>query len=64
MATEDGGKLRDGYVTTVNLNAGYDLFKVFQTNWVNFHKNSVNNVNKAGEVDKQLNTFIKVCFGE
>lgn len=59
LATEDGGKLRDGYVVTVDLNAGFDLFKVFQDNWVLFHKDSVINVNKAGEVDRQLNVFIK-----
>jgi len=59
LATEDGGKLRDGYVTTVNLDAGYDLFKEFQNNWMTIHKESVVNVNKAAEVDKQLNNFSK-----
>lgn len=58
LATEDGGKLRDGYVTTVDLNAGYEMFKSFQDNWVLFHKDSVNNVNKAGQVDFQLNAFL------
>jgi len=59
LATEDGGKLRDGYVVTVDLNAGFDLFKIFQDNWVLFHKESVINVNKARQVDEQLNLFIK-----
>jgi len=61
LATEDGGKLRDDYILTVNLDAGHDLFKQFQNNWVTLHSDSVKNVKKAADVDQKINEFTKEC---
>lgn len=59
LATEDGGKLRENYILTVNLDAGHTLFKTFEETWASMHKESVTNVKKAEEVDRNITNFSK-----